>query len=101
MRPEAMRGADRDDEIRVARIRDADAVVRLARRPFLGRVFAVALIAGRGDDHDAGCNDALALVADGSASAGVIRDVVRDGEAEVHAVYRDVIVRRVEEADEL
>ena len=96
-----MRGADGDDEVRVSRIGDADAVVRLARRSLLGCVLAIALIAGRGDDDHPGRDHALAFVADGRASAGVVGDVVRNGEAEVDAVHGEIVVRGVEVADEL
>ncbi len=96
-----MRSPDRDHGLRVAGVGDADAAEALVGTALKRLILRVPLVAGCSDDDHAAGGEALALLADGSLAAGVIRDVVVDREAEVDAVDDRLVLVAVQPADEL
>src|SRR5688572_8753627 len=96
-----MRRPDRDHVLGVAGILNADGGVAFRGAARWRRVVDVALVPGGRDDDDSGSNDALALVAHRRPAARVVRFVVRDREAHVHAVDEGLLAVCVEVPHEL
>ncbi len=81
----AVRRADRDDALGVARVGDRHLAVALGRAGG-HRDEGATLVAGGHDDDGAAADQALALFADGRSAAGEGADLVVQREAEVDAV---------------
>ena len=92
VRPVTVGRADRDHPVGIARVRDAECCVALVRAVLGLEVLVAAVARGRHHD-DAALDEPLAFDADRRPAAGEVAHVMRDRQAQVGAVDRDVACR--------